>query len=68
MKHIFLVRFVSELEALPKTVQGKFYKQLNFLVKNLRHSSLRAKKYDESQKIWQARVDATKISFPQGRG
>jgi len=27
------------------------------LVENLRHPSLRAKKYDESQNIWQARVN-----------
>jgi mRNA-degrading endonuclease RelE of RelBE toxin-antitoxin system len=30
---------------------------LTFLLSNLRHPSLRAKKYDEAQDIWQARVD-----------
>jgi mRNA interferase RelE/StbE len=33
-----------------------FEKQLRFLVNNLLHPSLRAKKYDESRDIWQARV------------
>jgi mRNA interferase RelE/StbE len=31
--------------------------QLAFLLSNLRHPSLRAKKYDEAIDIWQARVD-----------
>ena len=32
-------------------------KQLGFLVQNLQHPSLHAKKYDESQSLWQARVN-----------
>ncbi len=31
--------------------KAKFDKQLGFLLTNLRHSSLRAKKYDEAQNI-----------------
>lgn len=57
MKHIFLERFVKQLESFPIDTQNKFYKQLNFLLKNLRHPSLRAKKHDETKGIWQARVD-----------
>jgi len=38
-------------------VKAKFDKQLGFLLSNLRHPSLRAKKYDEARDIWQARVD-----------
>ena len=37
--------------------QAKSDKQLAFLLSNLRHPSLRAKKYDEANDIWQARVD-----------
>lgn len=37
-------------------VQSAFEKQLRFLLQDLRHPSLRAKKYDESRGIWQARV------------
>jgi len=32
-------------------------KQLNFLVRNLNHPSLHAKKYDEAHDRWQARVN-----------
>ena len=32
-------------------------KQVGFLVENLHHPSLRAKKYDEALDIWQAGVD-----------
>jgi mRNA interferase RelE/StbE len=41
----------------PSNVQKAFLKQARFLVENLRHSSLRAKKYDETQDRWQARVN-----------
>jgi mRNA-degrading endonuclease RelE of RelBE toxin-antitoxin system len=37
--------------------QAESDKQLAFLLSNLRHPSLRAKKYDEANDIWQARVD-----------
>ena len=30
---------------------------MEFLLKNIRYPSLRAKKYDEARDIWQARVD-----------
>jgi mRNA interferase RelE/StbE len=33
-----------------------FDKQIGLLVQNPRHPSLRVKKYDESQNLWQARV------------
>ena len=42
---------------LPVRLQRAVDKQLNFLVDNLRYPSLRAKKYDESQDIWQGRVN-----------
>jgi hypothetical protein len=38
-------------------VRKAFYKQIRFLAANLHHPSLRAKKYDESQDPWQARVN-----------
>jgi len=37
-------------------VQAIADKQLDFLVRNLRHPSLRAKKYDAARDIWQGRV------------
>ena len=48
------------LEALaeaPVPVQKAFIKQLKFLVRNLKHPSLHAKKYDEATDFWQARVN-----------
>ena len=38
----------------PKDIQATFDKQVSFLLQNLRHPSLRAKKYDETSGIWQA--------------
>jgi len=45
-----------ELRKFPKEVREAFYKQIEYLRKDLRHPSLRAKKYDESGDVWQARV------------
>lgn len=50
-------KFSSNFRKLSKSVQKKFYKQVSFLFRDLRHPSLHAKKYDESRSIWQARVD-----------
>ena len=41
----------------PAAVQKAFYKQLDLLRENLRHPSLRAKKFDEAEDLWQARVN-----------
>jgi len=41
----------------PAEVQRAFLKQVGFLANNLHHPSLRAKKYDESRNLWQARVN-----------
>ncbi|MBI2100167.1 MAG: hypothetical protein HYT48_02405 [Candidatus Vogelbacteria bacterium] len=57
MRPIFSHRFVRQLEKFSPTVQRVFYKQLGLLVGNLRHPSLRAKKYEEGKGTWQARVD-----------
>ncbi|OHA01047.1 MAG: hypothetical protein A3C12_00645 [Candidatus Sungbacteria bacterium RIFCSPHIGHO2_02_FULL_49_20] len=41
---------------MPKGVQKVFDKQLVHLLRDIRYPSLRAKKYDESRNLWQARV------------
>ena len=41
----------------PARIRKLFDQKLIFLPQNLRHPSLRAKKYDEVQDIWQARVN-----------
>lgn len=40
----------------PQEIQQAFDKQALLLLQNLRHPSLRAKKYDEHRNRWQARV------------
>ncbi|MDR3642606.1 MAG: hypothetical protein P4L74_03210 [Candidatus Doudnabacteria bacterium] len=49
--------FFDALEIAPDAIKKAFFKQVRFLVANLRHPSLHAKKYDESGDLWQARVN-----------
>jgi len=56
MKLDYAERFIKSLEDAPPNIQKAFYKQAKFLLENLRHPSLKAKKYDEARDIWQARV------------
>lgn len=44
-------------EALPENVQCQVDKQFLLLIQNLRHTSLRAKKYKGVKNKWQARVN-----------
>lgn len=57
MRVVLSDRTVESLEDAPRNVQWAFDKQLRFLVHNLHHPSLRAKKFDESKNLWQARVN-----------
>jgi len=56
MKLYPTAHFVREYNKLPQPLQKKTDKAMRFLLQNLRHSSLKAKKYDEKRGIWQARV------------
>src|SRR3989338_4199538 len=40
-----------------KKGQEKFYKQVDFLILDIRYHSLHAKKYSGEENIWQGRVD-----------
>jgi mRNA interferase RelE/StbE len=51
------VHFERQYSKAPATIQAAFDKQSLFLLQNLHHPSLRAKKYDESKDLWQARVN-----------
>ena len=62
MKFFYSDGFEENLKSFPLPIRKKFYKQVSFLLNNLRHPSLDAKKYDESRGIWQARIDR-KIRF-----
>jgi hypothetical protein len=50
-------RFDRSYANAPARIRKLFDQKLIFLLQNLRHPSLRAKKYDEAQDIWQARVN-----------
>jgi hypothetical protein len=56
MKLRYSRRFHRSYSAAPAHIQKAFIKQASLLTRSLRHPSLRAKKYDENQGIWQARV------------
>ena len=49
-------RFDRDFSEAPPAIQRAFEKQLGYLLRDLRHPSLRAKKYDAARGIWQARV------------
>ena len=57
MKVSLTERAIAALASAPPAVQKAFIEQMNFLARNLQHPGLHAKKYDESQDRWQARVN-----------
>lgn len=57
MKVLLSDRAIEALKDAPAGVQRAFYKQIRFLAENLQYPSLHAKKYDEAQNLWQARVN-----------
>ena len=48
--------FIRSYNKAPREIQAAFDKQSALLLHNLRHPSLRAKKYGEAGDLWQARV------------
>jgi hypothetical protein len=57
MKIRYSLTAAKAYAAAPPQIQKAFLKQAGFLVQNLSHPSLRAKKYDETKDRWQARVN-----------
>jgi mRNA interferase RelE/StbE len=53
---VFSKRFDRSLRDAPQAVQRAFWKQSELLLLNRRHPSLRAKKYEGVDGLWQARV------------
>ncbi len=53
----FSDRALIAITGAPLLVRRAFHKQTGFLAHDLRHPSLRAKKYDESLDWWQARIN-----------
>ena len=57
MRFIRTNRFWRNFSKLSEETKKKFDKQIGYLLSDLRYPSLRAKKYDETGGVWQARVD-----------
>lgn len=64
----FTDKAVRDYDALSPILQARVDKQLALLLQNLRHPSLRAKKYDEARDIWQGRVNQAYRFYFQIRG
>ena len=56
MRLRFTERADKDYADLPANMRKAFAKQLRYLLGDLRHPSLHAKKYSEGEDIWQARV------------
>ncbi len=48
--------FERSYKKAPAEIRASFDKQSLFLLQNLQHPGLHAKKYDEAQGLWQARL------------
>jgi mRNA-degrading endonuclease RelE of RelBE toxin-antitoxin system len=57
MHLVFTRRFDRSLREAPDAVRRAFWKQARFLLQDLGHPSLHAKKIDERDDVWQARVN-----------
>ncbi|HWQ69555.1 MAG TPA: hypothetical protein VN494_06325 [Patescibacteria group bacterium] len=57
MRAFYTKRFLDHYAAASPRIQQAVDRRIGLLLQNLRHPSLRAKKYDEAQGIWQARVN-----------
>jgi hypothetical protein len=57
MKLVRSIRFERSYAQAPEQIHWAFDKQSLRLSQNLHHPSFRAKKYDESRDLWQARVN-----------
>ncbi len=56
MKLVFTRSFKQDYNSLPKRIQEKVDKQLEFLLEDLNYPSLHAKKMKGTEGIWEARV------------
>ena len=56
MKLDYTPHFLRNYRKAPSEIRRAFDKQGLRLLENLNHPSLHAKKYDEGQDLWQARV------------
>lgn len=68
MRVLFSVKALHDYQEAPKRIQQAVDKQFSFLLQNFRHPSLRVKKYDEANDIWQGRITGDWRFYFQIRG
>ena len=56
MRFLLVGKALGQYTEFPARLQTRVDKQLHYLLDDIRHPSLDAKKYDERRDIWQARV------------
>ncbi|MBF0343565.1 MAG: type II toxin-antitoxin system RelE/ParE family toxin [Nitrospirae bacterium] len=57
MQFLLTQKALKDYQELSVKLQETFDKQLAFLLQDMQHPSLRAKKFDESKDVWQARMN-----------
>jgi len=57
MRLVYTKRFLQSYAEAPDAIKRAVDRRLAFLLQNLRHPSLQAKKYDEARDLWQARAN-----------
>jgi len=57
MRLVLTDQFVRSYDSAPSEIRRAIDRRLALLENDLRHPSLRAKKYDESRGVWQTRVN-----------
>ena len=68
MKFRLTTKAERDFAALSPPLQARVDKQLALLLQNLRHPSLKAKKYDEKKDVWQGRVNQAYRFYFQIKG
>ena len=56
MRLAYTERFRKSYAAAPAEIRSAFDRKVALLLENLRHPSLRVKKYDPGRNLWQGRV------------
>ena len=56
MRAVYTQRFLDSYASSPPEIQRAADRRVALLLQDLRHPSLRAKKYDEARDLWQARA------------
>jgi len=57
MKPYFTRNFIKNYNSLPDDIKKLFNKQLNHLINNPRHPSLKIKKMQDPRDIWEGRIN-----------